>query len=100
MLLAAGDSSKSKGSVAGGAVIGIAIAVVLWFFASRGHRWPKWFLLVAIVIALGAQVAFLDGRSAWAVVDLVALAVLLRGWSRIEQQEGSWRQEGAEETKR
>ena len=81
-------------------MIGIAIAVILWFFASRGHRWPKWFLLVAIVIAVGAQVAFLDGRSALAVFDLVALAVLLRGWSSIEQQAGPWRHEGAEETKR
>lgn len=81
------NDPSDKGSVAGAAAVALAIFAILWFFAARGHRWPKWCLLVLLVIAIGAHVAFLDLRSILASLDVVALAVLLRGWSSIERQE-------------
>lgn len=81
------DDPSNEGSVAGGAALAATIAAILWFFAARRHRWPKWCLLLLLVIAIGAHVAFLDLRSLLATLDVVALAVLLRGWSSIEQQE-------------
>lgn len=87
LALPAPDNSSDRGSVAGAAAVALAILAILWFFAARGHRWPKWCLLVLLVIAIGAHVAFLDLRSLLASLDVVALAVLLRGWSRIELQE-------------
>lgn len=86
-MLAARDEATDKGTVAGGVALGAAIAVVLCFFAARRHRWPKWFLLVIVIIAIGSQIAFLDWRSSVAVFDVAALAVLLRGWSSIEEHE-------------
>ena len=87
MVIASQDDASHKGTVAGGAVVGLATAAVLWFFAARGHRWPKWCLLVLVVLGIGGAVSFLDLRSFLATFDVAALIVLLRGWSIIEQQE-------------
>lgn len=87
LVFASQDDASDKGSVAGGAVVGLTMAAILWFFAARGHRWPKWCLLVLLVVAIGTQVAFLDLRSMLATLDVAAVAVLLRGWSSIERHE-------------
>lgn len=56
------------------------IAGILWYFADRRHRWPRWALLILLVLGVGSLISSLDKPSFLAVLDLAALAVLLRGW--------------------
>lgn len=82
LALALVDDSNDKGTVAGAFVFGAVLMAILWFFDGRGHRWPRWTLLFLLIIAIGAQAAFGDLRSLLAVLDLVALVVLVRGWTQ------------------
>lgn len=93
MMLASTDRKNDPGIVAGAAVLGLFIPAVLWFFARRRHRWPKWVLLVLLVVGIPGPITFLDARSLLALGDAVALVVLLKGWSETERAEGV---EGAE----
>lgn len=69
----------------GPAVFVVALAVgvtaVLFVSARRGRAWPRWVLLVLCVGAVAFSFVELPPRP-WAVLDVVALGLLVWGWPR------------------
>ncbi len=78
--------------------IAIVVAIVLWYFARGGDRWPKWVLLVEIVAGVIWSLALAIVRSpdphlASAAIRVLALIVLVRFWpSRtiVTGKRGNW----------
>lgn len=74
------DDGADKGIVAGSLVVGILTFVVLLIFARLGHVWPRWALLVLVVIAIVSLLVSFELRSLLAIFDVVALLLLVFGW--------------------
>ena len=69
-------------TLAQAAVMTATTTALLWFFAHRGHRWPRWVLVVVLVMSAAGSVATLNWWSLLAICDLSAVAILAWGWPR------------------
>ena len=79
------EADPDTGRAIQGAALVLAINGGMWFFARRGHRWPRWALLVLISISAVAQaggeiVDFQGARLSVLLLDVIALVALVRGW--------------------
>ncbi|HSH61662.1 MAG TPA: hypothetical protein VK988_18845 [Acidimicrobiales bacterium] len=79
LAVAFSDEGKRE-PVAGAFLTAPVTAAVLLFFERRDHRWPKWMLLVLLVLGMGRLASYFNARSLLAPGDVVALVVLLWGW--------------------
>jgi hypothetical protein len=64
-------------------VFGVLLSLLLWFFARRGHRWPKWVVLAVAVLGIVGAALKVRAADLWIVpLDVAAFVVLLRWWPR------------------
>jgi hypothetical protein len=80
-LIAVVGRGASAASIRGAIAFALVQALLLVYFAKRGHRWPKWALLVFVSAGLVSSAMSADTVSAIvAPLNAVALAFLLLSW--------------------
>jgi hypothetical protein len=72
--------SRTLGDRLVGAGMVLVVLAVIWFLDARGQRWPRWALAVLLTAGLVRDIVQVDERAIGAVIDAVALGVLVWGW--------------------
>lgn len=78
--VAVSDDPADPEVVLGGSVFGVAVITAVWYFSRQGHVWPRWLLLVVLVVEIAASISLGDARSTIAVLEVTALVLLLLSW--------------------